>query len=317
MKNKVIAVIGPTASGKTSLAISLAKKFDGELVNTDSRQIYKYLDIGTAKGEIKQIPNKYQISKPNIQNLEVYELEGATIHLINVVGPDEVLTLAQYQKLAYAVIEDILKRGKLPILVGGTGLYIDAITKGYKMPRIAPNRKLREELNSKTVDQLSKILKELNVNSYKRLNESDRKNKHRLIRIIEVSEAGRKFLSKKFENPNYDFIFITPKRSREELYERINKRAKIIVESGLIDEVKAIIRKGYSFTKPALTAISYPIVKRYLENEITKEELIEQFAQGDRNYARRQITWFKRYPTIVVEDEKEAIREVKKQLIVK
>jgi tRNA dimethylallyltransferase len=300
-KSKIIAVIGPTASGKTSLAIETAKKFDGEMINTDSRQIYKYMDIGTAKGEVSELPNtqypipaKYQIQKPKIETLDVYNLEGVPIHLINIVEPDEVLTLAQYQKLAYAAIENILERGKLPILVGGTGLYIDAVLKGYKFLGVKPYLKLRKELNSKTVKQLSRILTKLNTAAYERLNESDRANKHRLIRLVEVAKAGKEILHKK-EKPDYDVLYLKPRRSREELYTRINKRAKIIVDSGLIDEVKSLIKRGYKFTKPAMTAISYPIVKRYLDEEITKEELIEQFAQGDRNYARRQKTWFRRY----------------------
>ncbi|MBN2015892.1 tRNA dimethylallyltransferase [Candidatus Dojkabacteria bacterium] len=317
---KIIAVIGPTASGKTSLAIEIAKKFDGELINTDSRQIYKYMDIGTAKGEVKviknkefKIKNKYQISKPKIEKLDVYELEGAVIHLINIVKPDEVLTLAQYQKLAYAVIEDIIERGKLPILVGGTGLYIDAITKGYKIPRVSPDPILRNELERKSMEELGVILDNINSQAYKRLNESDKANKRRLIRLVEVAKAGKKILKAK-ERPNFNVLYIQPKRSREELYEIINKRAKIIVDSGLIGEVKSLIQKRYEFTKPAMSAISYPIVRSYLDGKINKDELIEQFAQGDRNYARRQVTWFKRYDAVEVSGKKEASKVVRRFL---
>jgi len=318
IRRKVITVIGPTASGKTSLAIELAKKFNGELINTDSRQIYKYMDIGTAKGNIEKydklkikIPKKYQLRKPIIKELNVYKLEGAIIHLINILTPDQILTLAQYQKLANAVIENIIERSKTPILVGGTGLYIDAITKGYRIPRVRPDRKLREKLEKMNIKKLAKILKKSNSNVYKRLNRSDKLNKRRLIRLIEVAKAGKKILKSK-ERPDLNVLYLTPKRSRDELYKRIDKRAKVIVDLGLINEVKKLINKGYNFTMPAMSAISYPIVKRYLKGEITKDELIEKFAQGDKNYARRQITWFKRYDVVEIENIKQAYKEVEK-----
>jgi len=300
---KIIAVIGPTASGKTSMAIKLAKKFNGEIVNTDSRQIYKYLDIGTAKGDVKKmkdfyvdIPKKFQIKDMKLKKLNVYDLEGTRIHLINILEPDKTLTLAQYQKLANCVIKDILKRNKIPILVGGTGLYIDSIVKDYKIPKVKPDMKLRKKLNEKSVDELKLILKEINIKKFKDLNNSDRNNPRRLIRIIEIEKnRGRKNEDIKYSD-KYEALYIMPKRTRKELYERINKRAEIILESGLIEEVKGLIDKGYEFKTPAFTSISYPIVKDYIEGKINKKELLEKFRQGDRNYARRQRTWFKRYP---------------------
>ncbi len=316
-KNKVIAVIGPTASGKTSMAIELARKFDGELINTDSRQIYKYLDIGTAKGEVRKIKDlKVRISKVEgfaDDKLDVYDIEGAIIHLINVLKPDEVLTLAQYQSIAYKVIENILKRGKLPILVGGTGLYIDSIVKGYKIPKVKPDKILRKNLKKYSISKLIELLRSLNENLYRKLNNSDRSNKHRLIRLIEIEKLGENI--KRFEKIGckYEVLFLTPKRTREELYERINKRAKIILDSGLVDEVRGLISKGYKFDTPAFTSISYPIVKEYIEGKIDREELMERFKQGDRNYARRQITWFKRYNAKEV-NEDEALSQVKKFL---
>ncbi|MFX1535365.1 MAG: tRNA (adenosine(37)-N6)-dimethylallyltransferase MiaA, partial [Promethearchaeota archaeon] len=255
MKRKLIAVIGPTASGKTSLAIKIAKKLNGELINADSRQIYKYMDIGTAKGDVKKIRNS------KLKTLEIYQIEGVPIHLINIVAPDEVLTLAQYQKLAYATIDHIAKRGKLPILVGGTGLYVDAVVKGYKIPKVKPDMRLRGRLDSKTVSYLQNILKKLNKNQFDSLNESDKKNKHRLIRLIELVKNTKDSKRKLSEAPEFDVLFLTPAYTRDGLYETINRRAKIILKSGLIDEVKGLIKKGFKFTKPAMTAISYPIVK--------------------------------------------------------
>lgn len=321
MSIKIIAIIGPTASGKTSLAIKIAKKFNGELINTDSRQIYKYMDIGTAKGEVERekkqivkISKDDQLDELNIKYLDVYSLEGAKIHLIDIVEPNQVLTLAQYQKLVYEVIQDINKRGKLPILVGGTGLYIDAIVKGYDIPKVKPDQELRKKLNSKTVKQLQDRLTKLNKMRFETLNDSDRGNKHRLIRAIEIELSKSRKKVRRSKKLKLDVLFLMPKHTREELYNRINKRAEIIVNAGLIDEVKTLLKKGYSFSKPAMTAISYPIVKKYIDNKITKEELIDKFRQGDRNYARRQITWFKRYEVELVNDEAKAYREVKKFL---
>lgn len=317
IQEKVIAVIGPTASGKTSLAIKLAKKFNGELINTDSRQIYKYMNIGTAKGEINiiqnskfKIQNKYKIINPNIKILDIYDIEGAVIHLVNILEPDKILTLAQYQKLAYAVIEDIIKRGKLPILVGGTGLYIDTITKGYKIPKVKPDKELRKILNNKTVQQLQNILSKINTSKLESLNESDKLNPRRLIRIIEIENSEKDISYKRFKKPQLDTLFLTPFNTRQTLYKRINKRAQIILKSGLIEEVKGLVDKGYKFTKPAMTAISYPIVQEYLDNKITKKELLERFSQGDRNYARRQITWFKRYPAVFVKNNQDVYKTV-------
>lgn len=315
---KIIAVIGPTASGKTSLAIKLAKRIKGELINTDSRQIYKHMNIGTAKGDVKMIkdmkiklPMKYKLNDLKIDKLDVYELDRATIHLINIVEPDNVLSLAQYMKLAYAAIEDIMKRGKVPILVGGTGLYIDAITEGYKIPEIPPDNKIRSKIGVENIEQLKKRLKMLNIKRYKSLNRSDRNNPRRLIRSIELEIKRKdKRSQEKRKKKKYKTLFLMPKRSREKLYKRIDKRAEIILDSGLVGEVKNLIDKGYDFSRPAMTAISYPIVKKYIEGSISEEELLEKFRQGDRNYARRQITWFKRYDVNEVENSKEAYKRV-------
>ena len=315
---KIIAVIGPTASGKTSLAIKIAEKFNGELINTDSRQIYKYLDIGTAKGNVKIIKNEelrikdeYYDEELGIRKLDVYELEEAKIHLINIVEPDKTITLSQYQKLAFNVIEDILSRKKLPILVGGTGLYIDAIVKDYKIPKVKPDIQVRRELQKYNVLKLQKILKDLDRKRFDSLNESDLKNHRRLIRAIEISKTNAISESSDDKKNKYDVLFLMPFHSREDLYERINNRVDIILEEGLIDEVKGLIEKGYKFDTPAFTGISYPIVKEYIEGEIDLKKLKERFAQGDRNYARRQMTWFKRYKYKEIIKKEEAYTLIK------
>ena len=316
MKNKLLAVIGPTACGKTDLAIHLAKKFNGELINTDSRQIYKYLDIGTAKGDVKIIKNrsveiiqKYKIEDLTIKKLSVWEIENIHLHLINIIKPDKILSLSQYQKLAYNVIENITQRNKLPILVGGTGLYIDAIYKGYQIPKIRPDYNFRRILYKKSLKNLQYIMNNLSKKIYNNLNNSDKNNSRRLIRLIEIEKNNKLNLLKNIILPKFNVLFITPKYKRKELYKIINKRAEKIVKSGLIKEVKDLLKKEYKFNTPAFSAICYPYTKQYIEGKIDKKTLIDKFAQGDRNYARRQITWFKRYHSKQL-NKNQAVRSV-------
>ncbi len=329
--NKILAVIGPTASGKTSLAIKLAKKFNGELVNTDSRQIYKYLDIGTAKGNVSDNPiEKFKIPKAvshqlsAISHLIVYETKGVPIYLIDIIEPDQMLTLAQYQKLAYATIEHIFKKGKLPILVGGTGLYIDAIIKDYKIPKVKPDWKLRKKLNKLSVQQLQNKLQKLDAQRLEKLNRSDRNNPHRLIRQIEI--AGSLFASRiphraqdtrsKSRKPKLKTLMMLPYHTSKQLYKRINTRAEKLFDMGLIEEVRELLDKGYDFNTPAFTAISYPLVKDFLEDKITQDELLRKIQQNERNYAKRQMTWFSRYDERIVKVKKdsEAFKAVEKFL---
>ncbi len=310
--SKLIAVIGPTASGKTSLAIKIAKKFNGELINADSRQIYRHLNIGTAKGNVKKIrntkleaPNKSEAQNPK------WEIEGVPIHLVNIIEPDETLTLAQYQKLAYEVIKDIIRRGKLPVLVGGTGLYVDAVVKGYKIPKVKPNKGLRKKLSNKTVKQLISEIKQIDPEKFESLNESDRKNPHRLIRAIEIAFSRQPVKKRKDRKQlKLEVLFLRSDVSREDLYKRINDRVKIALEEGLLDEVKDLIKKGYKFDTPSFTAIAYPLAKKYSEKKINKETFVEMWQQAERNYARRQETWFKRYQAVRIKIPVEAFEVV-------
>lgn len=300
LSRKIIAVIGPTASGKTSLAIEIAKKFNGELVNADSRQIYKYLDIGTAKGEVEiyqKAKIKDQKYRLKIKKLDTYTIEGVPIHLINIVKPDEILTLAEYQKLAFEVILDIQKRGKLPILVGGTGLYIDAIVKGYKIPPGAPDWELRQKLEQNDIKKLQGQAIKDDPDGFKLLNESDRGNPRRLIRLIEKARKSQRAKAKQ-TRLDFEMLLVTPRYLRAELYKKINQRVVELVKAGVLDEVKQLLDKGYKFDTPAFSAIAYPLAKSYFEGKITKEEFVAKWQQYDRNYARRQETWFKRYKSL-------------------
>ena len=302
---KVIAVIGPTASGKTALAIEIAKKFKGELINTDSRQVYKYIDIGSAKGEVKKV--KYSVKT----KWDVYSIDNVPIHLINLKTPSSVLTLAEFQGLAFEAINLVNNQNKIPILVGGTGLYIDSIWKPYSIPKVKPDWKLRRKLNKKTIPQLQYNLRSLSKTTFNKLNESDKSNRHRLIRKIEILKNTR-LLEGKTNKDKLKILFLEPKCRRKSLYEKINKRVYKIVDQGLIEEVRSLIKRGYRFNTPAMTAISYPIVKDFIKEKITRDELISKFQQGDRNYAKRQMTWFKRYKAKKVTDLNEASKVLKK-----
>jgi len=301
---KLITVIGPTASGKTALAIKIAKKFNGEIINADSRQIYKYLDIGTAKGKI--VTHNSELTGHN------FTINGVPIHLINIVEPDEVLTLAEYQKLADAVIKNLSDTDKIPILVGGTGLYIDAVVFGYDIPHVEPDVLLRKELEGKSVEQLQKAIIIIDRQFFENLNESDKRNPRRLIRAIELAQYG----IKPYEEdqitriPKYQTLFLSPHYEREKLYKRINKRVYKMIQLGFLKEVKNIIKKGYTFKAHAMSAIAYPLAKKYLDGLLSKEEFIEKWQQAERNYARRQITWFRRYKVFSVKKIKDAYEKV-------
>ena len=287
MKSKIISVIGPTASGKTDLAINIAKKFIGELVNTDSRQIYKFLNIGTAKGNIVEYePYKYSLDK-------------IPIHLVNIISPEKILTLAEYQKKAITTIKDVISRKKLPILVGGTGLYIDAIVKGYFIPKIAPDIKLRSKLNKLTIEELKAKLISINKAKFEKLNHSDQNNPRRIIRAIEIElnniQTSQIQNTQSNITDQFETLFIKPKYNRKDLYKKINSRVYQMIDQGLFDEVRNLMDRGYKFDQPAFSAIAYPLARKYLNKEISKELYISTWQQKERNYARRQETWFRRY----------------------
>lgn len=268
--NKVYVIYGPTASGKTKLAIDLAKKLDGEIINADSRQIYQGMDIGTAK----EIPN------------------GVKSHLFDITAPDKQLSLAQYQKLAYKAMQDILTRGKTPILVGGTGLYIDSLVKGYSIPQVAPNPRLRNKLEKFSIKKLQEELKKLEPDKLKAMNNSDSNNPRRLIRAIEVAKSSYK----KVPGYNKDFqvIFRRPKVSWPELEESIDKRVEQMFKDGLIKETQKLVKKYGKDIEP-LRGMGYKEVIDYLDGKITLGEAKKLIKTAHRQYAKRQETWFKKY----------------------
>lgn len=279
-KPTVIVICGPTASGKTALSIELAKKINGEIVSADSMQIYKDMNIGSAK-------------------VTPEEADGIKHYLIDCVLPDERYSVANYKKDAKIAIEAILKKGKVPIVVGGTGLYIDALIYEIEYKDIEINENYRKKLEKikeeEGLETLYKKALEIDPEAMKKISPNDYK---RITRILEIYEAtGKNKTQQEAESRlneiPYDYKVFAIDYNREKLYERINKRVDIMVEKGLIDEVKNLLQKYKEFPT-AMQGLGYKEVKQYLDGELSKDEMIEKIKQESRRYAKRQFTWFRK-----------------------
>ncbi len=270
-KPKVIAVVGPTASGKTSFAISLAEKNNGEIVSADSRLVYIGFDIGTAK--------------PSIE-----EREGIPHHMIDIVEPEVDYSAGLYAQEAEKKILDISARGKLPIIVGGTGLYFRLLLENYDVPKVEPDYDLRQELSLLSFDELYKIL--LKTDSV-RAAEISKNDKKKIIRAIEIAKHLEKPLSEYKKEPKFDVEWIGLNYPRDILYERINKRVDIMIKDGLVEETEYLLKK-HGRIKNIIYTIGYQEIVSYLDNEISLEEAKEKIKQNTRNYAKRQLTWFRK-----------------------
>lgn len=276
-KPPLIVISGPTAAGKTALSIELAVATGGEIVSADSRQIYRGMDIGTAKAtpdEQAQVPH----------------------HLLDVVEPDEVLTLADYQRMAYDAIAEIHARGRLSFLVGGTGQYIHAVVEGWTIPAIAPHPEVRAELEAKArvdgAEVLHGWLAALDPVAASRI---DHRNVRRVIRALEVClVAGRPIseLQRKVPPP-YRVMRIGVTRPRAELYARIDARVVRMIEAGLVDEVRSLADAGYGWKLPAMTALGYRQIGQYLRGEMSLDEAVAQIKKGTRRFVQQQYNWFR------------------------
>lgn len=285
MKEQVIVICGPTASGKTSLGIKLAKKIEGEIVSCDSMQIYKDMTIGTAK--------------PTDE-----ELKEAKHYLVDFVMPNERYSVAEYKKDAEYTIEQIIKSGKKPIIVGGTGLYLNSLVYGIDYPNIETDLNYRQELedrvNKEGLENLYNEAKKIDSKAMEKISSNDKK---RILRILEIYHSTGKTKTQLEEDsrkngPKYDYKIFVLNMDREKLYDRINKRVDIMIEDGLIDEVKQLLKKYKEFPT-AMQGLGYKEVVEYLENKLTKVEMIEKIKQETRRYAKRQITWFKSYKNAI------------------
>ncbi|MFH0874040.1 MAG: tRNA (adenosine(37)-N6)-dimethylallyltransferase MiaA [Candidatus Komeilibacteria bacterium] len=288
-KPKVIVILGPTASGKSLMAIHLAQELNGEIVSADSRHVYKYFNIGTNK-------------------ITIEEQKVIPHYLIDIAEPTDQIYLPDYQAMAVAKIDDILKQQKVPFLVGGTGLYLSAVVENYQIPNVAPQPKLREELDKLTTDELIFRLKKVDPEGSQLIYQN---NRLKLIRAIEFSEiTGRGFVtSQATAEPKHDYCLIGIEVDRELLYSRINTRVHEMLKRGLEDEVKKLSAQ-YGWDCPAMLSIGYREWHDYFDKKITREQIISQIQQDTRNYAKRQMTWFwrmeKKTPITWVGNEAEA-----------
>lgn len=284
-KPKIIVVLGPTASGKSDLAVKLAKKFKGEIISADSRQVYKGLNIGSGK-----VPKDKKIPKSYILNSKSYFYNGISHHLLDVASPKRTFTVSQYQKFAGKAIKEILKRGKIPIVCGGTGFYIDALIYNYKLPEVPPNPKLRKELEKKSADELSKQLKKLDPARAKNI---DRFNKRRLIRALEIVLTTKKPVpSTIIYDSIYNVLFIGIKKPQEELKELISKRLKKRLEQGMLKEIKNLHKSGVSWKKLESFGLEYRRVAEYLQEKLNQADMASLLQKDIEHYAKRQMTWF-------------------------
>lgn len=290
--------MGITASGKTSLAIKLAQKFNGEIVSADSRQIYKEFNIGTAKPEGHWMM---------LGNKKVFASGGIPHHLIDFVDPKQDFTLADYKNIAVEKIKEVLKRGKTPFLVGGTALYIKSVLENWDIPKAGPNQTLRKKLENKNPEEL---YQELKLKDPEAAIITGNKNKRRIVRALEViHETGKKFSEqRKAESPIFNPIKIGLKISKESFLNNVSFRLKEMLEDGLIAEVNHL-QKKYSWALSTMHSIDYQEFKDYLEGKTTLDETKKLITKHHADYARRQMTWFRKDETIHwISSEEEAVK---------
>ncbi|HEY4512448.1 MAG TPA: tRNA (adenosine(37)-N6)-dimethylallyltransferase MiaA [Candidatus Paceibacterota bacterium] len=278
MKPKIVAIVGPTASGKSDLAVVVAKKFNGEVISADSRQVYKGLDIGTGK-----------ITKK--------EMRGVPHHLLDVANPKTQFSVDKYKELADKAITNILAKGRIPILCGGTGFYVDAVAKNISLPNVPPNPKLRKILAKKSASTLFTMLRKLDPNRAKSI---QKENKVRLIRALEICKSIGHVPHLEVEPPSkYEVLYIgilwKPRIHKEKIRARLLKR----MNKGMIAEAKRLHKQGLSWKRMHALGLEYHYLALYLQKQISKNEMIEKLNSSIWHYAKRQMTWFKRNKDIV------------------
>ena len=282
---KVIVICGPTASGKTSLSIELAKQINGEIISCDSMQIYKDMTIGTAK--------------PTIE-----EMQGIKHYLIDCISPDTRYSVADYKKDAIDAIKEVLSKGKVPIVVGGTGLYVESLIYGIEYNEIEVGDAYRKELEeierTQGLNKLYEMAEKIDRQAMEKISQNDRK---RICRVLEIYHSTGKTkteleIESRKNGPEFDYLLFGITMDREKLYERINKRVDIMINDGLVQEVENLLKKYHNFPT-AMQGLGYKEVVEYLNGDISKEEMIEKIKMETRRYAKRQLTWFRKYKNII------------------
>lgn len=285
-KTKIIAIVGPNASGKSTLSVKVAKKVGGEVISADSRQVYRGMDIGTGKVTKK-------------------EMAGIPHHLLDVSPPKREFNVFHFKKLAEKKIKEIAGRGKIPVIVGGTGFWIDALLYDWQLPKVKPNKKLRAKLEKESTKELFRKLKKLDP---RRARAIDPSNKRRLIRAIEIVLTTKRPVPELKKESRYDALIIGLRLPHDELDKRIYKRLLKRLKQGLAQEVKKLHKSGVSWKRLDDLGLEYCYVSRYLRGLINYRKMVDELNRAIRQYAKRQMTWFKRNQQIHwVETQKDAI----------
>ena len=286
---KLLIICGPTSTGKTKLALHLARRLGGEILSADSRQVYKGMDIATGK----DLPYGVKLKTPWFKKFGFYEIEGVRVWGYDLVEPTREFSVAQYLKFADKIITYIKVRKKLPIVVGGTGLYIKAIVDGIPTAEIPRNESLRKNLGKKNPDELFEILAQLDSLRAGGMNASDRKNPRRLIRAIEVAASTKK-PTVDSRRSTEDSLFIGLTAHQKVLTARIEQRVKDRVKGGIEKEIEMLLKRQVSWNSQAMTSLGYRQWRGYFSGKKKKEEVLKDWAREEIKYAKRQITWFKK-----------------------
>ena len=297
---KLLIISGQTATGKTDLGIYLAKKFNGEIVSFDSRQAYRYLDVITGK-DFDKLKIKNQKLKVTVKNLKLFKYfkNNIPIWLYDLADPKEYLNAYDFCQRATIVVEDILERKKLPIIVGGTVFYIKSFLEGFETENIKPDWQLRKLLEKLTVEELQNKLKQLNKERFLKMNQSDRSNKRRLIRAIEINQIKNGKLTMKNDNlklkeNKYNYLFLALVLEKSQLRKKIKKRVEQRIKEGAIEEIEKLLKNGYSFSNPGLNTIGYKQLKDYFQNKINLGKAINNWIKAEIDYSRRQLVFLKK-----------------------
>jgi tRNA dimethylallyltransferase len=300
MKNDIIVITGPTASGKTGLSVALAKKLNTEIVSADSMQLYENMDIGTAK-------------------VTASEMQGVKHHMVDCVSPMTNYSVNDYVCDATVAIDGILEKGKTPIIVGGTGLYINSLIYNFNLTEAKSDLNLRAELENETAEKLLTMLTEFDPETAKKLHPN---NKRRIVRAIEMYKTSGITMSEQIEitkkaPQKYSSKIFALTMDREKLYDRINLRVDTMIEKGLVIEVQKLLKMGIPPTNTAMQAIGYKEIVNYINHEISLDEAIEIIKQESRRYAKRQLTWFRRDGNVqwINVDEYENVNDIIRKIM--
>lgn len=286
---KIIAIVGPTASGKTSWSLRLAEEIGGEIISADSRQIYQKMTIGTAK-----VPGEWKWTGLR----RTYLVNDIPHHLVDFLDPGKVFTVAEFRDKALKYVRLAESNGHIPIVVGGTGLYVEALIDNYSIPRVNPNKKLRESLEHKSVEELIALLKQMDPETAEKI---DAKNKRRLIRALEVCIfTGEPFSAQRQKGESlFDALLIGIDVPRDMLYQRIDERVDEMMKQGLEKEIRALIKQKYSWDLPSMNGIGYKEMRSYIEGKESLEHAVSMLKRDTRRLARKQLTWFRRDKRII------------------